>query len=132
MAATAGELRRRFNLPEQAPAATLDEHLASATRRLARDAGMEAAPDGLGAEWDEAVLWAALATCAPFLHLFAMSGAGAAARLAEGVDMRFLTPEEISALTARAEAEYGRLLSVLAPARAGASVRAGGLAFVAI
>jgi hypothetical protein len=108
MAADVAALRTMFNLPEQAPAELLDTHIGMAAAKLERETALSAAPAGHEADWDQAILYAALASVLPWLHSFYLSGAAPVMRLLEGIEMRFMTPAEQRALIELAEGEYAK------------------------
>lgn len=135
MAADVAAFRTRFNLSPQTPAPTIQAHLEAAGRRLARDSGLSTAPEGLEAEWEDALLWAALKSVQPFLNLFSLDAVAPVMNMVQNAQttIRFCTPDELEALAQSAEGEYQRLLAVINPGKTGESiVRLPGLSMVAI
>ncbi len=109
MATDAATMKGMFNLPEKTPPELLETHIGMALAKLQAETGMAAAPTGKEALWDEAVLYAAVASVLPWLHTFYLSGVAPAIRLVEGgVELRFLTPDEQKALQFQARYEYGQ------------------------
>lgn len=129
---TPAGLRLRFNLPSEVPDAFLEEHLEAGLDRMARDTGLGTAPTPTAeaSAYSEAVAYATLASALPWLHVFYLQGASPALRLADNVDMRFLTPEETRALIEVAEREYQFRVAFLTGSALGEPV--GGFVYGAI
>jgi len=134
MTITSAAFRARFNLSDKVPEATVQDHLISGAHRVYRESGKAVAPAGAEVEWDEAVLYAALISVLPYLHLFALDGIAPVMRMAEngGTTVRFLTPADTEAVRASAEREYQTRLRVINPNAGAGVIRVGGITMVAI
>ena len=108
-------VRAYANLPKEVPAALLERHLDAAKRDLAGATGLETAPRGGRALWDEALTVRALAGAFPWLNTFALDGAARVGRLEGSLEARFLDAQEvearIAALDARFDVLVGQILS---------------------
>ena len=112
---TAEAIRSYANLPKEVPAALLARRLDAARRDPAGATGLEAALEGAGELWDEALTVRALAGAFPWLNTFALDGAARVGRLEGSLEARFLDAQEvearIAALNARFDVLVGQILS---------------------
>ena len=99
------------NLPREVPEAVLARHAALGMRRLGRETGLEAAPEGLEDLWQEAAICAALASVYPWLNTFALDGAAKVGRLESAVDARFLDAEDTDARVENLERRFADLVA---------------------
>lgn len=113
---TPDHIRAYANLPTEVPTALLQRHIDRALRDLPGMVGQGAAPAGMDAEWADALTIRALITVLPWLHTFALSGVSKVGRLEGAVEFRFLNPDEVAAMVKILEAEFSRLVGVIAPA----------------
>lgn len=113
---TPAEIRVYANLPPEVPQDLLTRHIEIATRDLAAATGVIIAPDGLEAEWNEALTVGALASAFPWLNTFALDGAAKVGRLEGSVEYRFLDADEVEERVKTLNARFDELVAMLKPA----------------
>ena len=113
---TPASIRAFAALPDEVPDTLLGEHLATATRDLSRQTGLQEPGAGQELDWAEALTVRALASTFPWLNTFALSGAAKVGRLEGSVEYRFLTPDEVAERVDDLMRRFEELVGRLSPA----------------